>query len=37
MPQLKHEFDKTPSDNQIAKCANRDFEEDQNEKEETIC
>lgn len=36
MPQLMYEFDKTPSDIQIAKCSTRDLEDEQNE-EETIC
>lgn len=36
-PQLKYEFDRIQSDEQISKCSNRDFQNDQNEKEETIC
>lgn len=36
-PQLKHEFDRGPSDEQISKCSSRDKQDDSNESEETIC
>lgn len=36
-PQMKFEFDKTPSEDQIAKCASRHIEDDINEIEEIIC
>jgi len=36
-PQLRHEFDRTPTDEHISKCAVRDFEEDEDESEETLC
>lgn len=36
-PQLRHEFDRKPSDDQISKCSTRDKDEDNDENEETIC
>ena len=36
-PQLRHEFDRTPSDEQILKCSSRHKEEDNEEIEETLC
>ena len=36
-PQMKYEFDKIPSDDQIAKCAKRHVEDDKNETEEILC
>ncbi|RNL90130.1 hypothetical protein ED312_06635 [Sinomicrobium pectinilyticum] len=36
-PQLRHEFDRTPSDEQIIKCSSRHKEEDYDESEETLC
>lgn len=36
-PQLKHEFDRNPSEEQISKCSARDKDDDIDESEETIC
>jgi len=36
-PQLKHEFDRTPTNEQISKCSLRDKDDDIDEREETIC
>lgn len=36
-PQLKYEFDRTPTDDQITKCSSHHYETDQDEIEETIC
>lgn len=36
-PQMKYEFDKEPTDEQISKCARRHKEDDRNEIEEILC
>jgi hypothetical protein len=36
-PQLKHEFDKVPSDEHSIRCSTRDLEDDKYEGEEKIC
>ena len=36
-PQLRHEFDRKPTDELISKCSTRDKDDDSDDSEETIC